>query len=318
MSMPAILTSPSARASGLVSCMRLRQRMKVDLPQPEGPMTAVACLDSIEMLIPCRASVLPNQAFRSLTSTGVVMSARSFQHAPQENEANQSRCTHNYYNQHECSRPGLPVPLIERRVGGGKNLQRQCGHRLTRTEVPVLIAERGQQQGGGFSGYSGKREHHSGNDSSPGRGQSDRYGGPPLRDSQAKGGLAHRLRYQEQHLFGGARHDGNHHDRQGDSCGETGKMALRENHQPVSDQANHNRWHPVQGIGSEANHISKAAATILRQVNTGADANRHPDGAGDGQNDDGSNDPVGDAPAWFADGLRHLGEKVPAQRSGAL
>jgi len=33
---------PVARAIGLVSCMRLRQRTKVDLPQPEGPMSAVA------------------------------------------------------------------------------------------------------------------------------------------------------------------------------------------------------------------------------------------------------------------------------------
>ena len=37
-------TRPSARASGIVSCMRFRQRTKVDLPQPEGPMMAVAWL----------------------------------------------------------------------------------------------------------------------------------------------------------------------------------------------------------------------------------------------------------------------------------
>jgi hypothetical protein len=34
-------TSPSTRASGTVSCIRLRQRSSVDLPQPDGPMIAV-------------------------------------------------------------------------------------------------------------------------------------------------------------------------------------------------------------------------------------------------------------------------------------
>src|SRR5688500_18656709 len=34
-------TFPSARANGMVSCRRLRQRRNVDFPQPDGPMTAV-------------------------------------------------------------------------------------------------------------------------------------------------------------------------------------------------------------------------------------------------------------------------------------
>ncbi len=36
----------SARAPGTTSCMRFRQRTKVDLPQPEGPMTAVTCFSA--------------------------------------------------------------------------------------------------------------------------------------------------------------------------------------------------------------------------------------------------------------------------------
>ncbi len=43
-------TVPSTRASGMVSCMRFRQRMNVDFPQPEGPMSAVARLASTVML----------------------------------------------------------------------------------------------------------------------------------------------------------------------------------------------------------------------------------------------------------------------------
>src|ERR1700742_1933220 len=43
MSRPPKRTSPSTRAPGAVSCMRLRQRSSVDLPQPDGPMIAVTC-----------------------------------------------------------------------------------------------------------------------------------------------------------------------------------------------------------------------------------------------------------------------------------
>src|SRR5918993_6110531 len=34
-------TSPSTRANGIVSCIRLRQRNSVDFPHPDGPMIAV-------------------------------------------------------------------------------------------------------------------------------------------------------------------------------------------------------------------------------------------------------------------------------------
>ena len=35
------MISPSARAPGISSCMRLMQRTSVDLPQPDGPIIAV-------------------------------------------------------------------------------------------------------------------------------------------------------------------------------------------------------------------------------------------------------------------------------------
>ena len=38
------MTSPSARAPGISSCMRLMQRTSVDLPQPDGPIIAVTSL----------------------------------------------------------------------------------------------------------------------------------------------------------------------------------------------------------------------------------------------------------------------------------
>ena len=40
-------TWPVMRAPGMTSCSRLRLRRKVDLPQPDGPMSAVTVFGSI-------------------------------------------------------------------------------------------------------------------------------------------------------------------------------------------------------------------------------------------------------------------------------
>ncbi len=47
MSSPSNRTSPVERAIGIVSFIRLMQRSKVDLPQPDGPMKAVTARSGI-------------------------------------------------------------------------------------------------------------------------------------------------------------------------------------------------------------------------------------------------------------------------------
>ena len=46
---------PSTRAPGMTSCIRLSERMKVDLPQPEGPMRAVTDRAAIGIVTPSTA-----------------------------------------------------------------------------------------------------------------------------------------------------------------------------------------------------------------------------------------------------------------------
>ena len=53
------LTLPSARAPGISSCMRLMQRTTVDLPEPEGPISAVTSLAEKLMLMPLIDSCAP-------------------------------------------------------------------------------------------------------------------------------------------------------------------------------------------------------------------------------------------------------------------
>ena len=50
---------PVTRAAGMVSFMRLRQRRKVDLPQPEGPIMAITSLWPMSRLTDLMACFSP-------------------------------------------------------------------------------------------------------------------------------------------------------------------------------------------------------------------------------------------------------------------
>ena len=56
---PSTITLPSTRAPGMTSCMRLRERSTVDLPQPDGPMKAVTERALMCMLTPSTARKSP-------------------------------------------------------------------------------------------------------------------------------------------------------------------------------------------------------------------------------------------------------------------
>src|SRR5215831_15884247 len=58
------MTFPAVLAPGTSSCILFRQRMKVDLPQPEGPMIAVIDLSLILMERFLMAWFFPYHAFR--------------------------------------------------------------------------------------------------------------------------------------------------------------------------------------------------------------------------------------------------------------
>src|SRR5438034_9196918 len=66
-------TWPETCAPATTSCMRFRERRNVDLPQPEGPMSAVTCLGSTVMLTSASAWNAPNQALRPSTSMRLAM-----------------------------------------------------------------------------------------------------------------------------------------------------------------------------------------------------------------------------------------------------
>src|SRR4029079_1052946 len=64
-------TSPSTRASGTVSCIRLRHRSNVDLPQPDGPMIAVTSRSRNVMDTPRTTSAEPKNALSAVASSRI-------------------------------------------------------------------------------------------------------------------------------------------------------------------------------------------------------------------------------------------------------
>src|ERR1019366_6920397 len=67
MSSPNKRISPSMRASGLSSCIRLMARRKVDLPQPLGPMMAVTARAAMSNETFLTAAFLPKMTDRLRT-----------------------------------------------------------------------------------------------------------------------------------------------------------------------------------------------------------------------------------------------------------
>ena len=68
MSSPSSRTSPASAADGIISCIRFRIRRKVDLPQPEGPMSAVTCRAGMTSVTSSSTLRSPNQAVMSRPS----------------------------------------------------------------------------------------------------------------------------------------------------------------------------------------------------------------------------------------------------------
>ena len=59
MSAPSISILPVTRQLGMVSFMRLMQRRKVDLPQPDGPMKAITPLSGMSTFTSFSACLSP-------------------------------------------------------------------------------------------------------------------------------------------------------------------------------------------------------------------------------------------------------------------
>src|SRR5947209_16949254 len=128
MSSPSSEMSPVTRADGIVSFIRLRQRRNVDLPHPDGPMSAVTRRSPMSSETRSRASVLPYRTMRSRTriladvdaseASEEAISMISFsglRRAPaSEGQTSDDVGTEDEHKQHERGGPCLAVPVLVR------------------------------------------------------------------------------------------------------------------------------------------------------------------------------------------------------------
>src|SRR2546430_3686816 len=144
-SAPSSSTEPVTQPPSDSSCMRFRQRRKVLLPQPDGPITAVTVCAGNRMDTSFTTARRPYRAVSrtasswSRASAGCAM-ARS--HDPAGREGEDQHETH----EHQRGGPGEAVPFVERAGPVGENLERQRLHRLQDARGEVQVAERREEQ----------------------------------------------------------------------------------------------------------------------------------------------------------------------------
>src|SRR6266550_2236055 len=111
MSSPSRVTTPSCLADGTSSCMRLNERSRVDLPQPDGPMMAVTRLASIGIWMPSSTLWSPKYSDRSLAWSLVATAAALLDVGTAPDQARRQAQEQDEGDQDEAGRPGqLPGP----------------------------------------------------------------------------------------------------------------------------------------------------------------------------------------------------------------
>src|SRR5918911_5631149 len=141
MSRPSSRMRPLARPVGTVSCMRLRQRRKVDFPHPDGPMIAVTRRSRRLSDTLRTARTVPYQALSSSTAmrgragasamgratilTSAVARpsvAAAGAEAGARRNAGEDTDDEDKGDENERSRPGEGVPLVIGADGVGEDL----------------------------------------------------------------------------------------------------------------------------------------------------------------------------------------------------
>src|SRR6266516_304477 len=120
-------TSPLTVAPGVSSCIRLRQRSSVDLPQPDGPMMAVTICAGNKSDASRTASCCPNSAVTCAASSRSRVLADTTIALPGD-PAGRQRDHEDKPHQHERRRPGQAMPLVERAGRVHVDLQRERQH----------------------------------------------------------------------------------------------------------------------------------------------------------------------------------------------
>src|SRR6476469_1149643 len=193
-------TRPVIQPCSESSCIRLRVRRKVDLPQPDGPIKACTRRGGKARLTPFTAVNLPYIAVSLSVSTrprtpaggsadagpgagGRVRRAGSpIEGEPTaDGEASPDAEDEDDEDEDKGGRPGVAVPLFIGTGCIGEDRKRKGRHRLVYVEAHVLASQRGEQERRGLARDPGDREQAAGHDPRQRRPEHDGQAGAPAR-----------------------------------------------------------------------------------------------------------------------------------------
>ena len=268
--------------------------MKVDLPQPDGPMMAVTALGAIVRSIPLQDLGLAEPRVE-------VLDVDPVRHGhliepptrPPGGEPSGQAGDEHHRDQHERRGPRLPVPVVVGRDGVRVDLQRQRGDGLVQALVPEAIAERREEQRRRLAGDPGDRHHHAGDDAGPRGGQDD-----PQRSSSTRGGpgpspASRRLSGTSRTISSVVRSTmGSMMIAEREPAGERREAAHGQHDQGVGEDADHDRGHAVQHVGEEAHEPRQAAVPGLGEVDAAEDPERQAEADGEADHDEAADDRV--------------------------
>ena len=135
----------------------------------------------------------------------------------------------------------------------------------------------------------------------------------PTANPEREGGFAVSVRHEEQDLFGRAHDQRDHHETERDSASVSGEALERNDDQSVNDHAPDDGRHAVQDIGDETQERVRARGTVLGEVYSAEDADRHANQCREPEQLDRTNNRVRHSTAGFADRLRQVGEEREVQ-----
>src|SRR5439155_18454287 len=144
-------TFPSALAFGIVSCIRFRQRINVDLPQPDGPMIAETACSSKSNVMSSLAFFGPYHADNFSVRIFAAMEASPRDGTKADHDP--GRDGNPQHHQHEDER-GAPSGLVQRRVRAERehvNGVRQRLTRLVQSPEPKRAPETRHEERGRFA-----------------------------------------------------------------------------------------------------------------------------------------------------------------------
>src|SRR2546421_7396560 len=151
MSSPWRSTCPSTLVFGIVSCIRLRHRIRVDLPQPEGPMTAVTMRSSMPIVMSWIASFSPYQAESDSTLSLIAIALSSRNGTEPDDDARYDAEPEHHDDEDQGNAPSGLVLRHVRSRGPDINRVRQRLDRLAAPPEPGVSSKRGDEGGGGVA-----------------------------------------------------------------------------------------------------------------------------------------------------------------------